>query len=188
MAERLIDVLTGGLADLAKKEQAFTEEQRDILEDLGYEQRGFWYAKDGRMVSKIELTEALQENKSQNPSKDQYPLQFWMFTYDAKNKARLPVWDTFPVVFVTDFTGGGFAGINIHYIDKQARKTLLQEIMNILDDDGDPGEAMALISEVGSNYKGYKKYLNSYVRTAKIQIPRAMWEEAFDSPGNFIYR
>lgn len=188
MAERLGDVLRGGLSDIAKKEQSFTEEQQDLLEELGYEKRGFWYAKDGRMVSKMELAEALQEKKKQAPNEDQYPLQFWMFTYDAKHKARLPVWDMFPVVFVTDFGGGGFAGVNIHYIDKQARMTLLQEIFDILDDGGDPSEAIALITEVGNSYKGYKKYLNSYVRTAKVQIPREMWEEAFDTPGNFIYR
>jgi hypothetical protein len=188
MAERLVDVLKGGLSNLAKKEQAFTEEQQDTLEELGYEKRGFWYAKDGRMVSKMELAEALQENKEQDPSEDQYPLQFWMFTYDAKNKARLPVWDTFPVVFVLDYTGGGFVGINIHYIEKKARMMLLEEIINIFDNGGDAEDALALITEVGTNYKGYKKYLNSYVRTAKIQIPREMWEEAFDSPGNFIYR
>jgi hypothetical protein len=179
MAERLTDVLAN------KQNLSFTEEQQDALEELGYEKRGFWYAKDGRMASKIELAKALSENKPQPADEDQYPLQIWMFSYDAKNKARLPIWDMFPVVVVTNITSGGFAGINIHYIEKQARLMLLQEIYQILDEGGGPEEAIQLVASLGV---GYKKYLNSHVRTGRRQIPRAMWEEAFDTPGNFIYR
>ncbi len=188
MAERLVDVLgksQNKLENLSKEDFGFSEEQQDILEELGYEKRGFWYAKDGRMVSKIELAKALNEKKAQPIDQDEYPLQLWMFTYDAKHKGRLPIWDVFPVVFVTGSTGGGFSGVNIHYIDKSVRMSLLQEIFQILDEGGSASDALQLITSLEV---GYKRYLNSHVRTARRQIPRAMWEEAFATPGNFIYR
>lgn len=186
MAERLRDVLAGSsLGKVVAADQTFTEDEQDLLEELGYEKKGFWWAKDGRMVSKIELTEAIKQKKPQSEKADEYPLPIYMFTYDAKYKARLNPWDTFPVVVVLESAAGGFSGINIHYIDQNIRMQVLAEIMEILDDGGSPAEAMALVSEFK---QGYKKYLNSHVRTAIVPIPRSMWEEAFMTPGNFIYK
>lgn len=177
MAERLVDVLGG---------RPFSSEEEDTLESLGYVKKGFWWASsDGRMASKIELIEALKEEKPQSPRAEQYPLPFYMYTYDAKHKARLPVWDMFPVVMVLGQIPNGFEGINIHYIPQETRMILLSEIMKILDSGGSPVNALALVAQFK---EGYKKYLNSYVRTAKIPIPRDQWEEAFQSPGNFIYK
>ena len=180
MAERLADVLNN---------RPFTKEDEIVLESLGYVKKGFWWASpDERMASKIELIEALKEEKPQSPRAEQYPLPFYMYSYDAKHKARLPVWDRFPVILYLGPIPNGFEGINIHYIPQEARMVLLKQIIDILDNDGDHDEVTALITEVGISYKGYKKYLNSYVRTEKKPIPRDMWEEIFQSPGNFIYK
>lgn len=181
MAERLADIL-----GKAPNESPFSSEEEKTLEELGYIKKGFWWAsQDGRMASKIELIEALKENKPQSPRADQYPLPFYMFTYDAKHKARLPVWDTFPVVMVTGSISNGFDGINIHYINPEIRMAVLGEIMSILDKGGSAAEALSVLIPFK---EGYKKYLNSHIRTAKIPIPRSMWEEAFQTPGNFIYK
>lgn len=181
MAERLADILGE-----ASNDKPFTKEEEAVLESLGYVNKGLWWASaDGRMASKIELIEAYKEEKPQSPRAEQYPLPFYMYTYDAKHKARLPMWDRFPVVMVLGQIKNGFEGINIHYIPQNARMILLSEIMDILDNGGSPTNALALVAEFR---EGYKKYLNSYVRTAKIPIPRDKWEEAFQTPGNFIYK
>ena len=171
MAERLADVLGN---------KPFTKEEEDILESLGYVKRGIWWS-----APKIELIEALKKAKPQSARAEQYPLPFYMYSYDAKHKARLPVWDRFPVVMVLGQIPNGFEGINIHYISQENRMRLLSEIVDVLDNGGSPAEALSLVAEFK---EGYKKYLNSYVRTAKRPIPRDEWEEAFQTPGNFIYK
>jgi hypothetical protein len=181
MAERLADVLGN---------KPFTKEEEAVLKKLGYIDTGIWWASpDGKTrANKIELIEILKEEMPESPRAEQYPLPLYMYSYDAKHKARLPIWDRFPVILYLGPIPNGFEGINIHYIPQEARMILLNQIMDILDNDGDPGEAIALITEVGISYKGYKKYLNSYVRTGNKPIPRDQWEEAFQSPGNFIYK
>lgn len=180
MAERLADVLGS---------KPFTKEEELVLERLGYINNGFWWASpDGKGVDKISLIEVLKREMPESSRAEQYPLPFYMYSYNAKHKERLPIWDRFPIIMYLGAIPNGFEGINIHYIPQEARMTLLNEIINILDNDGDHGEAISLVTEVGIQYKGYKKYLNSYVLTAKRPIPRDEWEEAFKTPGNFIYK
>lgn len=180
MAERLVDVLG----------RPFTKEEEVVLKRLGYTNNGIWWASpdDETSVDKIELIEVLKKEMPKSSRAEQNPLPFYMYSYDAKHKARLPVWDRFPIILYLGPISKGFEGINIHYIPQEARMVLLDQIIDILDNDGDPDEAIALITEVGINYKGYKKYLNSYVRTQKKPIPRDQWEEVFRSPGNFVYK
>ena len=39
-----------------------------------------------------------------------------MFVYDPKTKAKLPFYDTFPLVLPIDTFRGGFIGLNFHYL------------------------------------------------------------------------
>ncbi len=180
MAERLADYLSN------KQNLVFTEEEQALLEKLGYKKNGWWWSKDGEAVDKVELTKVLNENRSKLPaSEDEHPFDIWTFQYDAKHKARLPIWDRFPVVVVTGSAPGGFNGVNLHYIDRDVRMRLLQQIFDILDDGGDAEDAIQLIT---SMEVGYKRYLNSHIRTGKQRIPRRLWKQLFDTTGDFVYK
>ena len=52
----------------------------------------------------------------------------YIFTYDAKHKDKLPIWDSYPLVFPIQFYKDGFLGINLHYLPPQQRAGLLNEI------------------------------------------------------------
>jgi hypothetical protein len=58
-----------------------------------------------------------------------------MFFYDPKTKARLPYYDTFPLVLPLEPIPGGFIGMNFHYLPPAMRFTLLQRMDKFLSGD-----------------------------------------------------
>ena len=52
----------------------------------------------------------------------------YMFVYDPKTKAKLPYYDTFPLVFPFAKTPNGFLGLNMHYLPYQLRVLLLERL------------------------------------------------------------
>ena len=53
-----------------------------------------------------------------------------MFFYDPKTKARLPYYDTFPLVLPLEPMKGGFIGLNFHYLPYGARFAFLQQLQS----------------------------------------------------------
>ena len=53
------------------------------------------------------------------------------FYYDAKNKATLPYYDRFPLVFPINKADGGFLGINFHYLPPVLRAKLMDQLYTI---------------------------------------------------------
>jgi len=93
-----------------------------------------------------------------------------MFYYDPKTKAKLPFYDTFPLVLPVDTFRGGFVGLNFHYLPYGLRFKLLEELQTYASN-GKFDSSTKL--QVGySNLKGQsiikpaiKKYLWSQVKT-----------------------
>ena len=54
-----------------------------------------------------------------------------MFFYDPKTKARLPYYDTFPLVLPLEPMRGGFIGLNFHYLPYGARFAFLQQLQSL---------------------------------------------------------
>ena len=54
-----------------------------------------------------------------------------MFFYDPKTKARLPYYDTFPLVLPLEPMKGGFIGLNFHYLPYPARFAFLQQFLRV---------------------------------------------------------
>lgn len=187
MAEILADVLKNSsgvrLAELTARNRIFTESEIDILHELGYVEKGFWYAKDNRMVSKMELGEAIARKEVAKPNGNEYPLQIFMFNYNAKWKSILPIWDRNPVAIMTGSTGKGFKGINIHFIDYNERMMMLDYINHIIDSGESMNSAMRLIQ---SYDHAAKSYLNTHIMSNITAIPRSMWAQAFETPGDFV--
>lgn len=51
--------------------------------------------------------------------------RMYFFTYSAKYKDSLSIWDTFPLVIPLEIYQDGFLGINLHYLDIISRTELL---------------------------------------------------------------
>jgi len=57
-----------------------------------------------------------------------------MFGYDPKLKARLPYYDRYPLVFVTDMRRDGFLGLNVHYLPPELRSRLMDALWELAPD------------------------------------------------------
>ena len=53
-----------------------------------------------------------------------------MFFYDPKLKAKLPYYDTFPLVLPIESYNDGFLGINLHYLPMSLRVRLLDRLVD----------------------------------------------------------
>ena len=54
-----------------------------------------------------------------------------LYVYDAKTKAKLPVWDKLPLIILLDKPQGKYIiGINIHYIPYSFRINLIKELQS----------------------------------------------------------
>ncbi len=97
--------------DAAEGQEYSTQWYRDKIKEFGTPRR-LDLLRDGR--------------RSGSPSFGQLN----MFVYGPKNKLTLPYYDTFPLVMPIGGIGGGFLGINFHYLPVPLRMRLLDKIVN----------------------------------------------------------
>ena len=71
---------------------------------------------------KIKETQVFQKKSSPEIGK------MYIFTYDAKHKDTLPIWDSYPLVFPINFYSDGFLGINLHYLPPLARVAIMRNL------------------------------------------------------------
>lgn len=127
---------------------------------------------------------------------DVKPGEMYMFVYDPKNKATLPLYDRFPIIFPVGPAPGGFYGLNFHYLDYEQRAKLLTALMGTMDDEKLTASSKIQISysiiQNVSQMKDYKlcfkHYLRSHVRSPFIYVRPEDWETAIFLPSDdFVY-
>ena len=146
-----------------------------------------WYTQQALLLSRQGFTAKRVIN---NPSGIHpgrvIPGKLYMFAYDAKHKATLPYWDTFPMVFPFGVVKGGFIGLNMHYLPVPFRIKLLDRLTEI---DGSKKYTsrvkLQLSWELISNSSRLKMlepcvhmYLNGHVVSQFREIERVDWATA----------
>jgi len=98
-----------------------------------------------------------------------------MFFYDPKTKARLPYYDTFPLVLPLEPAKGGFIGLNFHYLPYGARFAFLQQLQayssNAKFDQST--KIQASYNSIKNNKytkASIKRYLYSHVRSQFLRV------------------
>ncbi|AUR97775.1 hypothetical protein NVP1244A_073 [Vibrio phage 1.244.A._10N.261.54.C3] len=87
----------------------------------------------------------LKEHKTRNPMDKGLIGRLFLFNYDAKMKAELPVWDSYPLVFFFNaHIGDGIRngergvlylhGINLHYLPPKLRLMLFTQLIKLKND------------------------------------------------------
>lgn len=111
------------------------------------------------------------------------------FYYDPKWKAKLPYYDTFPLVFPLSIGTDRFLGINLHYLPPTSRAILMGHLYSLLEDETDEDKRLALsygILKSASKYKLFKpcvkEYLFSHVRSRFLFIDPKEWDAALMLP------
>ena len=116
--------------------------------------------------------------------------RMYMFLYDPKNKATLPMYDTFPLVFPINFYGNGFLGINLHYLPRGGRAALLNALTDTATNDKyDDSTKLKISYDIlnrSSQYSGFqqcvKRYLYSHVGGRYLYVEPKNWNFAINLP------
>ena len=98
-----------------------------------------------------------------------------MFFYDPKTKARMPYYDTFPLVLPLEPMKGGFIGLNFHYLPYGARFAFLQQLQSLASNSkfDQSTKIQATYDSVKSNKyvkASIKRYLYSQVRSQFLRV------------------
>ena len=96
----------------------------------------------------------------------------YLFEYDAKFKMRLPYWDSFPLVYVTQATRNEFWGANLHYLAPKKRVIVARQLME---------------GRINIPKSCFHKYLTSNVDGYFLDLASAEWATAILLPlENFV--
>ena len=92
-----------------------------------------WFKNRARQITNINAT-ALMRRGANNLKNVPTVGQMYMFYYDPKLKKELPYYDTFPLIFPINHDGGGFLGINLHYLPPMLRARLMDALYGYISD------------------------------------------------------
>lgn len=116
--------------------------------------------------------------------------RMYFFSYDAKFKETLPVWDKFPLVIPMEIYDDGFLGLNLHYLDPYSRLALLDRLQDFINNNKyDDTTRFRLSYALLSKSRRYsmiqpcvKRYLSEHIVSSLIYIEPDNWETAIFLP------
>jgi hypothetical protein len=123
--------------------------------------------------------------------------KLYFYRYDAKTKDKLDMWDKYPLCMVLEKTSNGFLGLNLHYLSKGQRKTLLRVFDKYAKDyDIESGTTTGhgvgnwelLIKSINGTgaaalpKKCLKRYLFTHVRSKFVEIYPDEYDKAIQLP------
>lgn len=123
--------------------------------------------------------------------------KMYFFYYDPKTKAKLPVYDRFPLVFPIEMYGDGFLGLNLHYLSTGEREVFLNRLMAFTNNDKiNKSTRLQMTYDLLSSSKKLansgrpciKRYLFSHVRSQFIEITADEWHQAIKLPVELFVR
>lgn len=111
----------------------------------------------------------------------------YFFKYDPKHKAKLPLYDKYPMAFPIKMYGDGFLGVNMHYLPIGQRKQFVNSINEYkkTSDLSRMDVSAELFNELERTKRIYQiipeavhRYLNTQLRSRFIQILPDEYEKA----------
>ena len=126
-----------------------------------------WYQDKIREFGKPGAMDLIRDGKRNN---NPFFGRLNMFFYDPKLKAKLPYYDTFPLVLPIERYSDGFLGINLHYLPMALRVRLLDRLVDFSNNTKfDESTFLRVSYNDVKNLKSVKptihKYLSGYVRS-----------------------
>lgn len=148
-----------------------------------------WYRDTAQTYRRVNEGQLMRGDKERLTGR---PLigQMYLFNYDAKNKATLPYFDRFPLIFPFKKVKGGFYGINLHYLPLQYRAKLMDSLYDVTNNDRyDETTRLRISYDILSNASRFryfkpcvKRYLTSQLRSRFLYIYPSEWDIALFLP------
>jgi len=119
-----------------------------------------------------------------------FPGYMYHFVYDAKNKDKLPFYDTFPLIIAVQTAPGGFYGLNLHYLHPMTRALFLDKLMDVANktefDEKTRFKLNYNLISAGKRFKEFKPcfkhYLFEHIDSRIMLVPSQEWETAIFLP------
>ena len=125
------------------------------------------------------------------------PGNMYLYVYDPKYKATLPMYDMYPLTFPISSDGSSFLGLNMHYLNPLQRNSLMNALRDLRTNSRyDETTKIALSYQILNSSAKYKyfdkalhRYLYSHVRSRFLLIPPKEWNYAMSLPlAEFVYK
>lgn len=118
------------------------------------------------------------------------PGSMYLYVYDPKYKATLPIYDKYPLVFPISSDGPSFLGMNMHYLNPLQRSSLMNALRDLrTNSQYDETTKIALSYQILNSSAKYKyfdktlhRYLYTHVKSRFLLIPPAEWNYAMSLP------
>ena len=151
-----------------------------------------WFEQQVLLLNKKKITpQQILKNDPSALKAQIVPGNLYMFLYDAKNKDTLEYWDRFPLVFpFKAVAGGGFLGLNMHYLPYKLRATLMDRLLQFKNNDKFDETtklrySWSLINGVSKFRMAepcVKHYLKEHVKSPFVKVDAADWSTAMMLP------
>ena len=146
-----------------------------------------WYQTQIRKLGRINTTQLMREGKLVNQI---IPGEMYLFAYDPKLKDKLPFYDMFPLVLPFRKIGGGFVGLNLHYLPYLMRFRILGFLSDYTNNEKmDETTRLSFswrilegASRLSPARACVRKYLSEHVQTRFLRIPFPDWVVASQLP------
>ena len=107
----------------------------------------------------------------------------YLYRYKAKLDGKLPFWDRYPLIIMVDYpkSGGGFFGLNLHYLPPRKRILLLDSLIKVsnlrkISENSKMKLSYGIVKAAAKYWQPcFKRYLYSHVVTKPIKINPEEW-------------
>ena len=148
-----------------------------------------WFRNTAKNYGAVNERKLLKSDPDRLPARPRVG-EMYMFTYDAKHKAKLPYYDKFPLIFPYKKVKGGFMGINLHYLPHAYRAELMDALYDLSSNKKyDETTRLRLNYNVlnsASKFENFKPcvkhYLTSQLRSRFLYIYPSEWDVALFLP------
>lgn len=149
-----------------------------------------WFRTAAKKVTDVNMTQLFKAGKD-SLVKDINTSSIgsmFLYAYDPKWKDRLPYYDIFPLVFITELYSDGWLGLNLHYLPPYYRAKLMDALYDITLKQGDRMKVQMSYSilKSASRFRFFtpcvKRYLSSHVQGRLMFIDPDNWDAVMMLP------
>lgn len=167
--------------------QAFGGHTPAFMQRRTYKELGDWLNQKAKSVVAMRTSIV---NKKQRAATLPEIGKLYFYFYDAKWKAKLPIWDEFPLTLPIEPYADGFLGLNLHYLDQSSRMILLNQLLTYRNNDFMDDRTKLRVSYEFlktaqlsvSIQPAVKRYLYSHVYSPFIEVVPSEYQNAIQLP------
>ena len=165
--------------------------KQDLLTPMSKRGAREWFRSSAREISKVNAKQFMSDTRNLRANLGPRSIgKLYMFYYEPKHRAKLPYYDSFPLVYPISFTKNGFLGLNLHYLPPYLRSRLMDSLYTLINNEKMDGTSRLRISyqilKSSTRFRYFrpcvKSYLFTHVHQKFLLVPPQDWDKALLLP------